>query len=176
MQEGKLSVNGFLKRFGKRMRRLQWMISAVWRIIAQSTEWEESFFVVCLPALQLFLFGWLHLVLSTEHGDSNAEKKIHCNWWCAFCGCQYEWRTPNMILMIQFGVNAHEAKVIKVHTAPLELCDILINALNLLANQQKDGDSPIQSIVTGLHERSRRGIMDGLRRFQADSHSAVDVV
>ena len=51
-----------------------------------------------------------------------------------------------------------------------------INALKLLANQQKDGDSPIQSIVTGLHERSRRGIMDGLRRFiKADSHSAVDV-
>ena len=41
------------------------------------------------------------------------------------------------------------------------LCDDLVNALKLLANQQKDGDSPIQSIVTGLHERSRRGIMDG---------------
>ena len=42
--------------------------------------------------------------------------------------------------------------------------------------QQKYGDSPIQSIVTGLHERSRRGIIDGLRRFiQADNHSVVDV-
>ena len=40
-----------------------------------------------------------------------------------------------------------------------------MNALKLLANQQTDGDSPIQSIVTGLHERSRRGIMDGLRSF-----------
>ena len=78
--------------------------------------------------------------------------------------------------MVQFGVNANEAKVIKAHTAPLGLCDILINALNRLANQQRDGDSPIQSIVTGLQERSRRGIMDGLRRFiQADSQSAVDV-
>ena len=33
-----------------------------------------------------------------------------------------------------------------------------------------------QSITTGLHERSRRGIMDGLRRFiESDNHSAVDV-
>ena len=56
------------------------------------------------------------------------------------------------------------------------LCDNLINALRLLANQQINGDSPIQSIVTGLHERSRRGIMDGLRSFiQADNLSAVDV-
>ena len=34
--------------------------------------------------------------------------------------------------------------------------DNLINALKLLAIHQKDGDSPIQSIVTGLHERSRK--------------------
>ena len=53
---------------------------------------------------------------------------------------------------IQIGVNASEAKVFKAHATPLGLCDNLINALKLLANQQKDGDSPIQSIVTGLHE------------------------
>ena len=64
----------------------------------------------------------------------------------------------------------------KSHAAPLGLCDNLINALKLQANQQEDGDSPIQSIVTGPHERSRRGTMDGLRRFtEADNHSAVDV-
>ena len=56
-----------------------------------------------------------------------------------------------------------ERKVLKAHAAPLGLCDNLINALKLVENQQKDGDSPIQSIVTGLHDRSRRGIMDGLR-------------
>ena len=43
-------------------------------------------------------------------------------------------------------------KVFKAHAAPSELCDNLINALKLLANQQKDGDSPIQSVVTGQHE------------------------
>ena len=79
--------------------------------------------------------------------------------------------------MVQIGVNANEAKVFKAHATPLVLCDNLINALKLLANHQKDGDSPIQSIVTYPHERSRRGIMDGLRRrfIHADDHSALDV-
>ena len=61
-------------------------------------------------------------------------------------------------------------------TKPSGLCDNLVNALKLLANQQKDAGSPFQSIVTGLHERSRRGIMDGPRRFiKADNRRAVDV-
>ena len=52
----------------------------------------------------------------------------------------------------------------------------LINALKLLANQQRDGDSPIQSIVTGLREKSRERITNGLRRFIArDIHCAVEV-
>ena len=78
--------------------------------------------------------------------------------------------------MVQVCVNANEAKVFNAHATPLGLCDNLINMLKLLANQQKDGDSPIQSIVTGLHDRNRRGIMERLRRFiQADNHRAVDV-
>ena len=78
--------------------------------------------------------------------------------------------------MVQIGVNANEAKVFKAHATPLGLCDNLINAVKLWANQQKDGDGPIQSIVTGLQERSRRCIMDGPRRFiKADNHRAVDV-
>ena len=78
--------------------------------------------------------------------------------------------------MVQINVNAKEAKVFKAHATPLGLCDNLINALKLLANPQKNGDSLIQSIVTGLHERNRRGIMDGLRRFiKTDNHRAVDV-
>ena len=52
----------------------------------------------------------------------------------------------------------------------------MINALKLLANRQKDGDSPIQSIATGLCERSRKGIMEGLRNFtEVDNHRALDV-
>ena len=45
---------------------------------------------------------------------------------------------------------------------PQGLCENLINALKMLANQQKDGDGPIQDIVAGLQERSREGIMNGL--------------
>ena len=38
------------------------------------------------------------------------------------------------------------------------------------------GDSPIKRIVTGLHERSRMGTMDGLSSFLGvDNRSAVDV-
>ena len=57
---------------------------------------------------------------------------------------------------MQIGADADRAKIFEAPAAPLGLCDNLINALKLLAKQQKDGDSPIQSIVTGLHERSRR--------------------
>ena len=55
-------------------------------------------------------------------------------------------------------------------------CENLINALKLLANQQKDGDSPIQSTLTGLCERSRKGELEGLRNFfKVDNHCALDV-
>ena len=75
--------------------------------------------------------------------------------------------------MVQLGTNASEAKLFKAHAAPQGPCDNLVNALKLLANQQKEGDSPIQTIVTGLHERSRKGIMEGLRSFiTEDNHSA----
>ena len=65
--------------------------------------------------------------------------------------------------MVQIGVNANEAQVFRAHAVPQGPCDNLINALRLLANLQKDGDSPIRSIVTGLHEGGRRAFMDGLR-------------
>ena len=35
-----------------------------------------------------------------------------------------------------------------------KVCENLISALKLLADQQKDGDSPFQSIVTGLCEKT----------------------
>ena len=78
--------------------------------------------------------------------------------------------------MVQLSANANEAEVFRAHAAPQGPCDNLINASKLLANPQIDGDSPIQSIVTGLHERTRRSIMDGLRSFiEVDNRSAVHV-
>ena len=52
--------------------------------------------------------------------------------------------------MVQFGVlmNGRCSKRMQRRRG---LCDNLISALKLLANQQKDGESPIQSIVIGLH-------------------------
>ena len=65
-------------------------------------------------------------------------------------------------------------KVLKAHAVPQGLCEN--NALNLLANLQKDGDSPIQSIVAGHCERSREGIMEVLRNFiKVVNHCALEV-
>ena len=78
--------------------------------------------------------------------------------------------------MVQLGTDEDEAKVFKAHAAPLGLCDNLINALKLLANQQRDGDGPIQKIVTGLREKGREPITNGLRSFIAsDNYCAVEV-
>ena len=80
------------------------------------------------------------------------------------------------MLVLQTGAGASQAKVFKAHAAPQGLCENLINALKLLVNQQKNGDSPIWSIVTGLCERSRNGVMEGLRNFmKVDSRCAFDV-
>ena len=52
----------------------------------------------------------------------------------------------------------------------------MIYAHKLLANQQEDGDSPIQSIAKGLCESSRKGITEGLRNFvKVDDHCTLEV-
>ena len=78
----------------------------------------------------------------------------NCSWWCTICGEKYEWRAPNRLLVVP-------------HAVPQGLRENLINALKLLANPQKDVDSPVQSIVAGLCERNRRGIMEGLRNLKS---------
>ena len=81
--------------------------------------------------------------------------------------------------MVQLRTNEDEGKVFRahaVHTVSQGLCENLINALRLLANQQRDGDSPLQNIVTSLRERRREGIMNVLRSFiDLDKHKAVEV-
>ena len=79
--------------------------------------------------------------------------KKRCSWWCPICGGKYEWRAPNTILVVQLGTNEDDANVIRAHAVPQGLCENLINAFKLLANQQRDVDSPIQSFVTGLPEK-----------------------
>ena len=90
------------------------------------------------------------------------------------CGGTYEWRAPERILVVQLDTNEDEATVFRAHAVPQGLCENLINALKLLVNQQRDGDSP--NIVTGLRERSRGGVMNGSRSFTGlDNHRAVEV-
>ena len=100
--------------------------------------------------------------VSTGHGDGNRKKK-HSKWWCAVCGGNYEWRASTRTLVVQLGTNANGVKVFKARAAPPGLCKNLIKALKLLATQHKDGDRPIQRIITVLHERTTKRIMDGLR-------------
>ena len=81
-------------------------------------------------------------------------------------------------LVEQTGDSASQAKVFTAHAVPqgVCVCENLINTPKLLANQQKDGDSPIQRIVTGLIERSRKGIMEHLRNFiPVDNLCALEV-
>ena len=80
------------------------------------------------------------------------------------------------LLVVQAGESVEQAKVFKEHAIPQGLCENLINALKLLANQQEDGDGLLQSIVTYLGKGSRKGLTHGLRDFsKVDNHRALDV-
>ena len=48
--------------------------------------------------------------------------------------------------------------------------------LQLLANQQEDGDGLLQNFVTNLGKESRKVLTDGLREFiKVDNERALDV-
>ena len=75
------------------------------------------------------------------------------------CGGQYNSKAPNRVLVIQDSTDPRAANVFRA------LCDNMINALKLLVNQQKDGDSLVKMVVQGLQERSLLRTTDGLRSF-----------
>ena len=62
-------------------------------------------------------------------------------------GSQYDWRNPDRILVIQESTDRREAKVIRAHAAPHGVCDNLVNALKLFANQHQDTDSLVKVLV-----------------------------
>ena len=77
--------------------------------------------------------------------------------WCyAICGEKYDWRQPNSLLVVQTGESFEQGKVFKAHAVPQGVCANLINVLKLLANQQEDGDSPLQNSVTNFGKGSRK--------------------
>ena len=63
-------------------------------------------------------------------------------------------------MLVQTGASASQAKVFHAHAVPQNLCENLINAPKLLANQQKDGGSPIQSLLPSFCE-AEIGNMEG---------------
>ena len=86
-------------------------------------------------------------------------------WWCVNCGERYDWRQPNRLMVVETGESFEQAQVFKAHAVPRGLCANLKNTLELLANQQEDGDRLLQSVVTNLGKGSRKGLTDGLREF-----------
>ena len=77
--------------------------------------------------------------------------------------------------MIQDSFDPRGAKVFRAHAAPQGWRDDLINALKLLTNRERDGDSPVESIVTGFTENCRKGIMDGMKKLpEVDNREAVN--
>ena len=98
--------------------------------------------------------------VSAGHGNKQ------CNWWCAACGGQYNWKAPNRVLVKQDSTDRREAKVFQAHAA----------AHKLFTNWKKDGDRTVKVMVQGLQERSRLKRMDGLRRFiMVDNDETVKV-
>ena len=72
---------------------------------------------------------------TTSGGFFSAYGKKQCNWWCAACSGQYNWKAPDRVLVKADGTDRREAKVFRAHAAPQGVGDNLINALKLLANQ-----------------------------------------
>ena len=92
-------------------------------------------------------------------------EKERNNWWCAICGEKYDWKQQNRFLVVQTSDRIDQAKVFKADAAPQDLCENLINALKLLANQQEDGDGLLQIIVKDLV----RGAEKVSRKFSENS-------
>ena len=87
-----------------------------------------------------------------------------------------DWRAPSRVVVLQDSVDPRQTQVFRAHAAPQGMCDNLINSLKHLTNQQKDGDTLVETVVTSLLEKSCKGIMDGLRKLIAvDNHDAVKV-
>ena len=66
---------------------------------------------------------------------------------------KYDWKQPNRLLVVQTGDRIEQVKVFKAHAIPQGLCENLINALKLLANQQEDCDKPRQRKQERSHGR-----------------------
>ena len=119
--------------------------------------------VQCLTALQLLPHVCPHLVGIKRRRQQQKEEALKL----VVCSMRRPIRLESAQQGVGGAVRSRRRRSESHQSAhsPMGLCDTLINALKFSANQQKDGDSPIQSIVTGLHEGSRRGITDGAKKI-----------
>ena len=91
-----------------------------------------------------------------------------CNWWCAACGGQYDWRNPAQSLGYTGQHGPPEAKVFRVHAAPHGVCDNLIIEVKHSANQRR-GDSPVECWLWASKNEAE------LRRLIMDNHEAAKI-
>ena len=99
------------------------------------------------------VFSWKTACGGFQQGRSTAAG-------CAICGENMIGERPTSCWWCKQATVPVRPRCSKAHAVPQGLCENLINALKLLANQQKDGDSPVQSLVTSLCDRSRKSIME----------------
>ena len=64
-------------------------------------------------------------------------QKKQCNWRCAACGGQYDWRNPHGVLVIQDSTDRREAKVFRAQAPPNGVCQNLVCTLELLAKPSR---------------------------------------
>ena len=104
--------------------------------------------------------------VSTRHGDSskNNKKPVQPVVRGVRRPVQLEESEQSLEDTRQRGCQ-REATAFRAHAVLNGVCDNLINAPQLHANQRKDGDSPVNMVVQCLSEQSRLKIMDGLGRF-----------
>ena len=67
----------------------------------QVTEQEESDGCLCVLVVTASRLKTATWWVSSEHGDGKKKKTRQCNWWCAACGGQHDWRVPNRVSVIQ---------------------------------------------------------------------------
>ena len=140
-----------------------------WIIVPVRRQGGVTLSYVCLHCHRYPLGAYIWWV-SAKHGKKQSKKK-QCNWWCAACGGQNDWRNQNRVFG-SYRTDSSEEKVSRVHAPPNGVCENLIQA-----NQQMGGDSRVPVLVGGgLQERSRLHMMDELGRFTTvDTHEAVKV-
>ena len=66
------------------------------------------------------------------------EKEVIKKRGAACCG-QCDWRKPIRVLFVQDSTDRSQVKLFRTHTPPQGVCENLVNALVLLANQREVG-------------------------------------